>query len=296
MLEYFLPPILGVVDKSYSVAPSAPRLVLAMNLLKRVLIEYAEDFSIVAVIPLLLLLAAGKRLQSTTRKLVLCSLIFIFGTPVLFEVFGHFALYYSGLRFVPAILALSAAYSELSMAEPSGFPKWIQGTFAASVTGAVLVGLPLRLAITFGFGELVSPEKIRRIIGTQISPRDVVFTEYVTFFEVKQIARTVYDPYTSMTLMPAFVRGYELSEEERRSVSVMIIRPEQKERLAEYFGGNWVPASAPFGDAQDLSALIRLPLVGKKFASHARQPQVERFPVQIFRRASDGSAIGGSVH
>jgi hypothetical protein len=291
VLAYFLPPVIGVVDKSYSVAPSVSHLALAINLLKRMLIEYKEDFSIVVVIPLLVLLAAGKWLKPATRKFVSCGLIFIFGTPVLFEIFGHFALYYSGLRFVPAILALSAAYSELSTARVPDFPRWLQGAFAASMIGAALVGLPLRLGITLGFCKLVPREEIRRIIRTQISSRDIVFTEYVTFFEVKQIARTVYDPFTSMTLQPAFVRGYDLSEEERRSVSVMVIRPEQKERLAEYFGGKWEPASAPFGDNQNFSALMRLPIVGKKFASHARQPQIERFPVQIFRRMSDRSPI-----
>lgn len=288
VLSYFLPPIIGVVDKSYSVAPSASRLLIVTALLRRIAAEYLEDFSTAILIPALIVTALVYRraINFSARKLVLCSLVMLFGTPILFEIFGHFAFYYSGLRFVPATLALFAVISDLT----PGRKSLLRWCLMASAIGAMLVGLPLRLGITVACCKLAPRENLQRIIAMHISPNDVAFTDHATFFEVKQIASTVYDPDTSVGLLSAFVRGYDLTDEQRRLVSVLVIHPEHKERVCGYFGGDWAPVTGLFGDTQDFITLSRLPIVGKKFTNHASQPQIERSQVQMFRRVSQNAA------
>ena len=81
--------------------------------------------------------------------------------------------------------------------------------------------------------------------------------------------------------------GYDLSTRDKGAVSVLIIRPEQKERICNYFGGRWKALTVPFGEMQDFSPLTSLPILGRRFASQAAQPQMARFQVQVFRRFSD---------
>jgi hypothetical protein len=288
VLSCFVSVVTGVINKSYGVAPSPSHSSMVVRLLKRIFVEYFEDFSMLMLTPPLILLSVVSwgTLRFTTRKLALCSLVFVFGTPVLFEVFGHFAFYYSGLQFLPAILAWSAAISDFAMGQRTIW-RWC---LMASAIAAIIVGLPLRLGIALACIKPTPRENIRAIIASHISSGDVAFTEYATFFEVKQVAATVYDKDSSVGLLSAIVRGQELTEEQRQQVSVLVIRPGNKENVCAFFRGDWAPVTGLFGDTQDFSALIQLPLVGKRFEHYASQPQVERFQVQIFRRVSESAA------
>ena len=60
------------------------------------------DFSLMALTPLLVLLAIAVRKTAlpAMRRLVLYSLVLVFGVPALFCMVGHFAFYYSYLLFI----------------------------------------------------------------------------------------------------------------------------------------------------------------------------------------------------
>ena len=133
------------------------------------------------------------------------------------------------------------------------------------------------------------------MVSAEIRPAEVVFSDYAPFFEVKAAARLVYDPYFSSTLVPRNVKGWDFSEEEKRSISVMVIRPQQRERLAGFFGGNWSAVGEPFGEAQDLKRIAGLPVIGGRLAHYATQPQNERYQVQIFRRLPDSTRVEPSL-
>ena len=289
MLPHFLPPVVGVISGTfYPRSLDRPTIATVTNLLC-----FVGDFSLLVLTPLLVLLAtaARKRLPLATRKLVLYSLVLVFGVPALFQVVGHFVLYYSYLLYVPACLALFAACSELAATGAGGAGRWVKPAFAATVAGAILTGLPLRLGLVAACSKLVPRAEIQRIVGSHVSAQDVVFSDYPAFFEVKQVARTVYDFYCSSVLYPTGVPGRDLSPAEKRAVSALVIRPEHKDRLCAYFGGDWKAVTAPFGDSQDFGALTRLPVVGKRFARYAAQPQVERFQLQVFRRNPDSAGV-----
>jgi len=49
--------------------------------------------------------------------------------------------------------------------------------------------------------------EVRRIVRSRILPADVVFSDYAHFFEVKEVARLVYDPISQSELVPRNVPG-----------------------------------------------------------------------------------------
>jgi hypothetical protein len=166
----------------------------------------------------------------------------------------------------------------------------VKTVFPGTLIGAALVGLPLQLAIVLGCCQISPRAEVRRTVNSQILLSDVVFTDFPTFFEVKRAARRVYDVWYSYSLCTTHLAGHDFTPEEKRNLTVLVIRPEQKEKFGAFFGGDWRAVTLPFGDTQDVSALARLPIIGKRFAHHATQPQAERFQLQIFRRQDDSAA------
>jgi hypothetical protein len=294
VLPYFLPPILGVVKGDFYAPPSQSAHDFAvLSFFKRLPGLYLEDFSALFLTPLLLVLVtvARKRLSPLLRDLaVYCSLLF-FGVPMLFETVGHYAFYYSYLRFVPAAIAILAAYSELTARSKPGIDRWWRPAFAAALIGTLLAGLPLRLALAFTCSRLSSHAEIQRVLNSRISPHDVVLSEYLSFFEAKKAAHVVYNFYASSVLCPCGIPGFDLSPQQKQAVSVLVIRPQQKDQICGFFGGDWKAVTEPFGDLQDFSRIARLPLIGSRFAHYALQPQTERYQVQIFRRTPNSTPI-----
>src|SRR5205085_2380716 len=116
-----------------------------------------------------------------------------------------------------------------------------------------------------------------------IHPDDVVCCEQAFFFEVKPAARRVYDTcYSSVFFTLPMAGGKDFTPEEKRAMSVLVIRPEKAEFLTRFFGGQWQAVSAPFGDTQDLSRLARVPMLGKWLVKHCSERQTERHQVQVF--------------
>ena len=289
MLAWFLPPVLGVVKGTFYSHPVHHSLggVLA-GFVKRSLGDCLEDFSMVMLTPLLLLLliVPPGRISPRVRRIVLYGFALAFGAPALFEAVGHFAFYYSYLRWVPAVLVLFAAASDLWARNESGPPRWLAFGFGLTLAAAVAVGLPLRLGLALACGRLVPRTEIQNLLRSRITPQDTAFSEYLPFFEVKQIAPVVYDLYSSPALSSTGVPGLDLTTKTKQAVSVMVIRPEERERLGAFFGGQWQPVGGPFGDTQDFGFLTRIPIVGRRFVSYSLQPQNERYQLQVFRRAA----------
>jgi hypothetical protein len=288
VLPYFFTSIIGLIGKSYAHTQAAR----AGSALVRTLLGTPRNYlgdptTLVLVAGLLVLLVAGwGRLSAATRRLALYSLLLFLAIPFLFNVVGHDAFYYSYLRFVPVTLALFAAYSELATASARVRPV-LKLAFVTSVCIGALVGLPSRLGLMLAIVKGPPRSEVRRIVSSNIVPTDVVFSDYAPFFEVKEVAGTVYDPYFSSELIRRNVLGFDFTAEQKHAISVLVIRPEQEERMTRFFGGRWKAVSEPFGDFADFHLVTRLPFIGRKLANYANQPQNERYQVQIFRRHPD---------
>jgi hypothetical protein len=277
--------IIGLMGETYAHSRVVPVATAFLRTIVQTPLGYLADFStLVLTLGLVSLLwATWKRLVHATRCLSVCCLLLVFGTPMLFNLVGHDAFYYSYVRFVPATLAWFAVYSELAL---TGTPvRWpLKLVFLTTVVVVCLVGLPLRLAFTLAFVKAAPRSEVRRIVSSKISPADVVFSDYAPFFEVKEVAKVVYDPYFSWKLVYRNVTGLDFTPEEKREISVLVIRPERRERLTAFFGGAWTTVSEPFGETQDLDRMARLPVIGGRLVHYAEQPQNERYRVQILRR------------
>lgn len=271
------------------------------TILHRSVRSYMEDVSMLALaLGLAVLLATTwKRLSYPTRQRVIYCLVVAFGVPLLFNIVGHYALYYSYMLFVPITLAALTVYSEL-LATGANLRLFHRLVFGMTIAAVIMIGLPLRLALCPVLYSHVAPQsEIRRVVQAQILPIDVVFTEHAAFFEAKQIARTVYDVFTSPTFFHMPEPGArDLTAEEKRSISVLVIRPERAEQATNSFGGSWTAVSGLFGDVPNYQRLARLPLVGARLIHHAEQAQNARWQLQIFRRLEhplepNGSASSG---
>ncbi len=294
VLPNFLLLTLGILGKHYAHAHvSLPAKV--SKILYNSFISYIDDFT-VTVLTLglaLVLILFWKRLNSRARRIVIFCAILIFATPVLFNVIGHFAFYYSYVRFVPAVFAFFVVWSALSDMQMSGelsSSPLVTSLFAGTLALAMAVGLPMRLVLTAMTAHIVPRKDIQRTIASHVRANDVALCDYAYFFETKRITKNVYDRMCSPVIEPLFIPGRDLTDEQKRSVSVLIIRPNEQKLLMDYFGGHWSAESEAFGDTFDPGWLGRLPVVGKRFEHYLNQRQTERYQLQIFRRASEGAA------
>jgi len=294
VLPYFLPMVAGWLGKRYIHASELSLSTRALTVLRASLSSCFEDFSALALTggTLVLLLAAWNRLTATTRRLVGCMLVLTLATPLLFNLVGHFAFYYSYLRFIPAAVAFFTVWSELaehaaacSNQQPFGFATFLSYlTVYASFLAAICLGLPMRLGVSAASARLSPRPELQGTINASIHTNDVVFMDHATFFEVKRVAAVVYDKNYSSTFLHEHIQGHDFTPEEKRSISILIIRPDQAQFTTNFFGGEWQAIGAPFGDSQDFSQLARLPLIGSELAHYGTQPQTERYRLQILRR------------
>ncbi len=285
-LVNFLPQMGGMMGKRYAHA-TIPISVKLHKVIDDVLHSYIDDFSTDFVfLGLILLVVIGWRhLSLSTRRLVFFSLILVFGAPLLFDVAGHWAFYYSYLRYIPITFALFVVLAELMP-----FVKRAKLIGVATILCAVAVGLPMRLAISMLSSRTVPRAELVETFRSKITPDDIVLSDHAPFFEVKKAALVVFDPTYDKTLAPmSMAGGHDFTEAEKQAFTVMVIRPPYADVMTNYIGGHWAAVTEPFGDRQDFSLLSKLPVVGKRLTHYAVQPQTERYPVQIFRRVAEGS-------
>jgi hypothetical protein len=292
VLPNFLLLTLGILGKHYAHA-HVPLVWKITKVLYNTAISWIDDFTVtVLTLGLVLLVSlAWKRLDAFTRRVLSLCAILMFATPVVFNVVGHYAFYYAYVRFVPAALAFFALWSSLSE-RPSmagGFftPRRISLVGASTLGFAAAVGLPMRLLLTVMTARVMPRHEIESVIASSVRPDDVVLCDYAYFFETKRTTPRVYDRLCSPVLTELIIPGRDLTDEQKRSINVLIIRPNEQKLIMDFAGGHWIPQSAPFGDTFDPGRLGRLPAVGKRFEHYLNQRQTERYQLQIFRRAGE---------
>jgi len=248
--------------------------------------NYFSDFSL---IPLLLALGyfslRGYRLvDAATRQAILGAALIFLCIPLIFNLVGHFAFYYSYLLYVPVVLVLCRTYSR-SEGIGTAFSRRI--VFGLSAALAILVGLPLRLLLTAAFCHLAPRQEVVHAIRSAIRQGDVVFCQYACFFEAKQVASGVYVPMYSKVLVNLSDQAHDFTPAEKKSITLMVVQPSEKDTLGRYFGGEWTAAGEPFGDHLSLEALHNFPALRQRLAHHFATPQMVRFQLQAFRRTRD---------
>ena len=291
VLASFVPQIVGQLGKRYA-HDTLPIGTKIHRVLGNVLVSYMDEFSTDLIIAgiALVLLVNWKKLSPGIRALNAYCLILVFGVPFLFDIAGHWAFYYSYLRFVPASLALFATIGELTQAPIGQRRAWVKPFWLATVGAAIMVGLPMRLALSVSRCHLPPRSEMLQTLRAGIHPGDVALSDQALFFETRQVTTEVYTRFSTAGLFHSFAKGgHDFSPEEKASISVLVIRPQDAKITTNYLGGGWVAEGPPFGESQDFGVLTRLPIVGGRFASYSLQLQNERYPLQIFRRAPEAT-------
>ena len=288
VLSPFLASTLGFLGKQYAHQVRHTLYDMVRIVVGQTISNYMADFSmlVVSVGLVVLLVATWKRLTSRMRRLAVYCITLALVVPLIFNLVGHFAFYYSYMRFVPTALVLFALWSELfpegSMPRPV-----LRVIVVTTVVGAMAVGLPLRFAVRAATAKLMPRNDVQRILDSVIRPDDVVCSDYAYFFEVKRITSTVYDrSFSPISSVPHIAEVRELTREQKDAVSVLVIRPKERDILTQFFGGSWSAATEPFGDMQLAGALGDLPVVGNRILHYLSQPQTERYQVQELSRTS----------
>lgn len=290
VLKYFLQLVFGIVGRPATESSKFTLLERCRPLLEGIIADNLGDFSAA-----IIFLGVGcavvvnyRRFSPAEKRLLAFLLTVAMAVPVFFSFTGHFAFYYAYMKFIPQLLALFVACfpSEARLVKCRR-QTWLTRFCVTLLIAAALVGLPLRLLVSCLGSKIVSRSEIQRAIAAQVSETDIAFTDFAAFFEVKQRARVVYDAWYSRAFFIQADSAHDFSEDEKRSLTVLVIRAGEVEKLTNFFGGNWVAVTPPFGDTQDYGRLARLPFIGGKFASYAQQPQNERCQFVILRRAAD---------
>jgi len=290
VLSYFLPMVVGWLGKRYAHAPQLPLSTRLFTVLRDSLASSVDDFTtLVLILGLVIVLALSwKRLSVPSRGFLGWMIFLILATPLLFNLVGHYAFYYSYARFVPATLAFFAGWSALAhdVIQPFSAIRLyaLRLTCYATIVAAVLVGLPMRIFVTLASSELKPRSELQRFVSSSVRSGDVAFVDDALFFEVKKTASIVYGKNYSSSFLQLHIQGHDFNPEEKRSINVLVIRPEQAEFATNFFGGAWELVNGPFGDTQNFSSLERLPVMGSRLAHYGTQPQTQRYPLEIFRR------------
>jgi hypothetical protein len=239
---------------------------------------YKMDFSLLPVLAGLLFyfIIFGRRLPKPVLLLACYVLALYLIVPAVFTFTGHFSPFYGYMIYIPLVFGLFALRSESTIKSQSG--KWNESTFVLAIGAAMLLGLPLRLALPSAYCQMVPRKVIRDNIQTRVHSEDIVFCEPTVYFEARQAAKHV--------LTTDYFEFRKFSESQKAAVSVMIIKPESLEFFSKFFGGRWRKSSEPFGDscaAPRIPGFQRLETFLRRYFSNSTN---ERYQVCVYQRAS----------
>ena len=256
------------------------------GILEMRLASYFKDLSCVPLILALGYFVAGRwgLLAGHTRRIILSFGLVYLVVPLVFCLSADFRAYYAYMIYAPLLLAFGHAWSETEALGPPNRPAAARLVFVGAGVAAVILGLPLRLFLTATFCEVTPRAELMRVVASRLHADDVVFSEYFTFFEAKRITPHLYVPFSAKGLSPIYSSGLELAREERKRVNVIIAKLDEEDSIAGYFGGKWVPVTAPFGDSLATGKLARIPVLGRELQTLFYRAPTARFPVQILRR------------
>jgi hypothetical protein len=145
--------------------------------------------------------------------------------PLTLALAGKYDLYYSWMAFVPLVVAAGV----LAERWEGGGRRAAQVVLAMVVCGAFAVGLPARLAVSVAQWELRDPAALEELAGRHVDQDDWVYCDWEGYYAARAHAGEVFlSPYL-----------YQLRDEERERISVLLIRPENLSVVRFSLGGDW---------------------------------------------------------
>lgn len=188
-----------------------------------------SDLSMLWVILIAIALLILQRRQSTAKKYFIVALLFAVIVPVVMQLFARFQPYYCWMKYVPAVICVSAGL-ERSSTLSNGTRRLI-----ICLLGVAALPLPARIIDSILRAEEKNYDRIDAYLAGQIHPDDVVLTTPEGYYPAKRIAKLTYGY--------AYIETMNLDE--RREVTMMIVKPENDALMREQVGGAWALVATP---------------------------------------------------
>lgn len=186
--------------------------------------DFSFPFLFVAAIVLQVFLL--RRKQITKRSVLSYGIIFAIILSVLLLLVAKFPTYYSYMIVIPVAVSVS---SGLSLCK------------SGKVRNAVLLLCALSAAAGAGLNTAAYAwnrqdrkySHVEQFIGQAVRADDVVYADPAGYLAARLLARDVYFPNTDWDIIPL------MSQQQKDSITVVVIRPEYVEAVTKGLGGKW---------------------------------------------------------
>lgn len=197
-----------------------------LAVLKSILIECTGNFLIFAMAAVALTTK-----DDAIRKKSLIGLLIAGLVPLGLHMAGHYAYYYAWMAGVPIAFCFCAMLQSGIEQPNSSSRNWL---LAAVAFAACLQGLPMYVLSSFqGYGPQGYAQTVT-MCKEVLRKNDVVCGDQSIYFQVKERKLDYYAPTYSGG------RGYlKMSEAERQSITIMILKKEDMEQAVTKIGGEW---------------------------------------------------------
>jgi len=226
--------LLGAIAQASVVhdAKSLARLVSILQalsplaVLESISIECTANFLIFAMVAVALTTKDDALRKKSLMGLLIAGLV-----PLGLHMAGRYAYYYVWMAGVPIAFCFCAMLQSAIEQPNSSLQNWLLASVALA---ACLQGLPMSVLNSFqGYGPQGYAQTVAMCKET-LRPGDVVYGDQSIYFQVKQRKLAYYAPTYSGG------RGYpKMSEAERQSITVMILKEEDMEQTVTKIGGKW---------------------------------------------------------
>jgi hypothetical protein len=146
--------------------------------------------------------------------------------------------YYCYLLAIPLALAIASA-----LAQPQ--PRWLRGATLGLCALSALAGAGFNLAVCLSDWRDRDYARVEEFIAQAVRPADTAYVDSEGYLAARNIAFDVY--------LPEIAGGDildQLSGEQKDSITVLVIRPEDTARVLAAFGSQWRPTGQRLAPTQ----------------------------------------------
>jgi len=179
--------------------------------------------------------------------------------PLAMFLVAFYAIYYSWMVYIPLTLCLCASLESDWHVALTRRARW--GALATLALASVL-GLPVYCGLAAAHWTERDPALVERLAQKALHSDDWVLCQYSAYYGVKRHAQLVFVEYMS-----------PLTDEEKRRVSALVIRPEEFQDAAQTVGGHW----------RDTGEGVRSKY-GSGLMGLARSKIFEMYNLEVYRR------------
>ncbi len=209
---------------------------------------------------LFLMLLAVALLFMVRNRLLAFGLAAALLLPAALQMAGKFPIYYGWMAYTPLLAGVASACAGKK------FPPAFRGAIVVVLCAAGMVGLPLRLAVVGQAWQQRDPERLQQFVAANVGSNTAVVADFKAWYALRSLGDRTF----AITYLNA------MRPEEKRAVTVMLLRPETVAAAREAVGGQW----------RDTGVVFPGGIPGGRLQSFVREMKEEDYPLVVLRRIS----------